>query len=49
MILALSDGSPVITLTHQQAALAFWQYYFDSARNLFGRKASDPEGAKDLE
>lgn len=48
MILALSDGSPVITPTHQQAALAFWQYYFASARNLFGRKASDPRAQRIL-
>ena len=48
MILALTDGSSVITLAHQKAALAFWGYCFQSARRLFGRRASDPKAQKIL-
>jgi hypothetical protein len=49
MILALSDGSEVIRLAHQLAALAFWDYCFASARRLFGHRLSDSKAQKILE
>jgi Protein of unknown function (DUF3987) len=49
MTLALSDGSPTITLAHQKAALAIWDYCFQSARRLFGQRLSDPHAQKILE
>jgi hypothetical protein len=49
MILALTDGSYVIGLRHQQAALAFWEYCLESARRLFGHRVSDPKAQKILE
>jgi hypothetical protein len=49
MILALSDGSPVINCAHLRAALAFWDYCFQSARGLFGHKLSDPRAQKILD
>ena len=49
LILALADGSPVITLTHQQAALALWDYCVQSARRLFGDRLSDPRAQKILD
>ena len=49
MVLALSDGSEVIKLAHQKAALAFWDYCFASARRLFGHRLSDSKAQKILE
>jgi hypothetical protein len=43
---ALSDGSAKITLAHQQAALALWQYSFESAKYLFGERLSDPRAQR---
>lgn len=49
MILALSDGSPVITLKHQLAAVAIWEYCYESACRLFKSKLTDPNAQKILE
>jgi hypothetical protein len=49
MVLALSDGSEVIKLAHQEAALAFWDYCFASARRLFGHRLFDSKAQKILE
>jgi hypothetical protein len=46
VLYALSDGSAKITLTHQQAALALWQYSFESAKYLFGERLSDPRAQR---
>jgi hypothetical protein len=43
---ALSDGSAEIKLIHQQAALALWQYSFESAKYLFGERLSDPRAQR---
>ena len=48
MILALSDGSSTITLAHQKAALAIWNYSFQSANRFFGRKPSNAHALKIL-
>jgi len=43
---ALADASAKIKLVHQQAALALWQYSFDSAKYLFGQRLSDPRAQR---
>jgi hypothetical protein len=43
---ALADASAKIKLIHQQAALALWQYNFDSANYLFGQRLSDPRAQR---
>jgi hypothetical protein len=42
LIYALADESCSIDLPHLRAALAVWQYCFDSAAYLFGKKLGDP-------
>src|SRR5260221_1837871 len=49
MILALTDGSHVIRLPHQQAALTYWDYCFGSARHLFGHRLLDTKAQRILE
>jgi hypothetical protein len=49
MLYALSDASPLITLAHLQAALAFWSYCDQSARILFGDRLVNPHAQKILE
>jgi Protein of unknown function (DUF3987) len=49
MINALTDGSSEIQLRHLQAALAFWEYCFASARKLFGGRVSDPRAQQILD
>jgi hypothetical protein len=46
LLYALSDGSAKITLAHQEAALALWQYSFESAKYLFGERLSDPRAQR---
>jgi hypothetical protein len=46
MIYALADASAKIKLVHQEAALALWQYSFDSAKYLFGQRLSDPRAQR---
>jgi hypothetical protein len=41
-VYALLDSSPVIRQEHINAALALWQYAFDSARFIFGDALGDP-------
>ena len=41
-IYAALDSTPVITLPHLQAALAVWDYCYDSAALLFGMSTGDP-------
>ena len=40
MILALADGSSLIRIEHQKAALALWKRSFESATKLFGYRVS---------
>jgi Protein of unknown function (DUF3987) len=49
LVLALTDGSPVITLAHQLAAVALWDYCLQSARRLFGHRLFDSKAQKILE
>jgi len=46
MLYALSDASPLITLAHLQAALAFWSYCDQSIRILFGDRLTNPHAQK---
>jgi hypothetical protein len=48
MVLALADGSHIIQLPHQLAALKYWDYSFMSARRLFGRRPSDAKAQRIL-
>jgi hypothetical protein len=41
-IYAALDSTPVIALPHLQAALAVWDYCYDSAALLFGMSTGDP-------
>ena len=41
-VYALLDGAHVIRPEHMTAALALWQYAFDSARFIFGDAIGDP-------
>ena len=46
---ALQDGSSLIKKVHLQAALALWQYCFESARYVFGDRLADINAQKILE
>ena len=41
LVYALADTAPEIELDHLKAALALWQYCFDSARFIFGESLGD--------
>jgi hypothetical protein len=41
-IYAALDSTPVIALPHLQAALAVWDYCYDSAALVFGMSTGDP-------
>ena len=49
MIYALADGSRVIKLVHQKAALAAWDYCFRSAQRIFGSRLANHDAQKILE
>lgn len=46
---ALFDASPVILVSHLEAAVAAWQYCNDSARFLFGSALTDPTAERIVE
>ncbi len=46
LIYAVLDGSSTIGLAHLNAAVAVWDYCYESARRIFGESTGNPEADK---